>query len=222
MQGELTPENYRFPEVSNPSEKDPLPEEQPTHTEPFPLKIKQKNPTPILDGSRRHVLENCLLKLSAIEIDGKEHVEEYLRSQYRRYFKAGTIKSSYASLECFLKLIKGKGDIKNIAKRDLEKFVEHEQDRGMKLSTVKLRLAVIKAFMRFPVQVNHPDVPPENSRIPAGVTLPDKKSRMHPENSTHPAASQSAHGIGSTSIAPAGTLASGWRADCTASVQAQG
>jgi len=152
IQGELTPENYRFPEILNPSEKDPLPKEPPTDTEPLALKSKQENPTPIRDGSRRHVLDNCLLKLSAIEIDGKEHVEEYLRYQYRRYFKAGTIRSSYASLECFLKLIKGKGDIKNVASRDLEKFVEHEQDRGMTLSTVKLRLSVIKAFMRFMIE----------------------------------------------------------------------
>jgi len=149
IQGELTPENYRFPEVLPPSEKDPLPKEQPTDTEPFPSKIKQENPTTIPDGSRRNVLDKCLLKLSAIEIDGKEHVAAYLRYQYRRYFKAGTIKSSYAALKCFLELIKDKGDIENIERRDLERFVEHEQDRGMKLSTVRLRLAVIKAFIRF-------------------------------------------------------------------------
>jgi integrase/recombinase XerD len=149
IQGELTPENYRFPEVLDPTEKDPLPKEQPTDTEPFPLKTKRENQTPIPDECRRRVLDDCLLKLSSIEIDGKEHVAAYLRYQYRRYFKAGTIRSSYASLEGFLKLITDKGDIKNIERRDLEKFVEHEQDRGLKLSTVRLRLAAVKAFMRF-------------------------------------------------------------------------
>ena len=149
IQGELTPENYIFPEVLDPAEKDPLPKEHPTDTKPFPLKTKPENQTPIPDEIRRRVLNDCLLKLSSIEIDGKEHVAAYLRYQYRRYFKAGTIRSSYASLECFLKLITGKGNIKNIERRDLEKFVEHEQDRGLKLSTVRLRLAAVKAFMRF-------------------------------------------------------------------------
>jgi integrase/recombinase XerC len=149
IQGELTPEIYRFPEVLDSSEKDPLPKEQPTDTEPFPLNTKREKPTSIPDDCSRRVLDACLLKLSAIEINGKEHVEEYLRYQYRRYFKGSTIRTSYASLELFLNLIKDKGDIKKVRKRDLEKFVEHEQDRGMKLATVRLRLAVIKAFMRF-------------------------------------------------------------------------
>lgn len=30
IQGDLTPEKYRFPEAFNASEKNPLPEEQPT------------------------------------------------------------------------------------------------------------------------------------------------------------------------------------------------
>jgi len=164
IQGELTPEKYRFPEVFDSSEKNQLPKEKPAEgslatqfpahfeIEPFPSKIGEKDPRPTPGDYRRHALDACLLKLSTIEIDGKEHVEEYLRYQYRRYFKGSTIRNSYASLECFLKLIKGKGDIKKIEKTDLEKFVEHEQDRGMKLSTVRLRLAVVKAFMRFMIE----------------------------------------------------------------------
>ncbi|MBW1855613.1 MAG: tyrosine-type recombinase/integrase [Deltaproteobacteria bacterium] len=164
IQGELTPEKYRFPEVFDSSEKNQLPKEKPAEgslatqfpahfeIEPFPSKIGEKDPRPTPGDYRRHALDACLLKLSTIEIDGKEHVEEYLRYQYRRYFKGSTIRNSYVSLECFLKLIKGKGDIKKIEKTDLEKFVEHEQDRGMKLSTVRLRLAVVKAFMRFMIE----------------------------------------------------------------------
>jgi integrase/recombinase XerD len=164
IQEELTPEKYRFPEVFDSSENNPLSKGKPAEgsletysqalfeIEPFPSKIGETNPRQTSDDYRRHVLDACLLKLSAMEIDGKEHVEEYLRYQYRRYFKGSTISNSYASLECFLKLIKDKGDIKKVEKTDLEKFVEHEQDRGMKLSTVRLRLAVVKAFMRFMIE----------------------------------------------------------------------
>ncbi len=161
IQEEQTPENYSFPEVFDTSENNPLPKGKSPEgsletcfpvffeTETSPSKIGESNSRQTPDDYRRHVLDACLLKLSAIEINGKEHVEEYLRYQYRRYFKGSTIRNSYASLERFLKLIKGKGDLKKVEKTDLEKFVEHEQDRGMKLSTVRLRLAVVKAFMRF-------------------------------------------------------------------------
>ena len=43
----------------------------------------------------------------------------------------------------------GKRDLEEIERRDIEGFVEHEQDRGLKLSTVKTRLAIVKAFLRF-------------------------------------------------------------------------
>jgi len=46
----------------------------------------------------------------------------------------------------------GKEGIEEVDRSDLEAFVEHEQDRGMKLSTVSLRLATLKAFLRFMVE----------------------------------------------------------------------
>ena len=164
IQGELTPEKYRFQEVFDASEKNQLPKEKPAEgslatqfpahfeIEPFPSKIGEKDPRPTPGDYRRHALYACLLKLSTIEIDGKEHVEEYLRYQYRRYFKGSTIRNSYASLECFLKLITGKGDIKNIERRDLEKFVEHEQDRGIKASTVRTRMKSLRPFILFLIE----------------------------------------------------------------------
>ena len=164
IQEELTPEKYRFPEGFDASKSNPLPQVTPSEdgleanfqifskTDPFLRKIGQTNARPTVEDYRRRELDACLLKLSSIEIAGKEHVAEYLRYQYRRYFKGSTIRNSYASLESFLKLIKSKGDIRKVEKKDLEMFVEHEQDRGMKLSTVRLRLAVVKAFMRFMIE----------------------------------------------------------------------
>ena len=98
IQEELTPENYRLPEVFDTSENNPLPKGKSPEgsletcfpvffeTETSPSKIGESNPRQTPDDYRRHVLDTCLLKLSAIEINGKEHVEEYLRYQYRRYF----------------------------------------------------------------------------------------------------------------------------------------
>lgn len=110
--------------------------------------VKARPPEP-----RRQELEHVLKKLSALELVGKEHVEEYVRHQYRCHFQPNTIRNSYNALVPFLRLVgrNGKRFIEEICKEDLEGFVEHEQDRGLKLSTVRMRLAILKAFLRYMV-----------------------------------------------------------------------
>jgi site-specific recombinase XerD len=86
-----------------------------------------------------------------MQMPAKEHVEEYLRYQYRRNFKPNTLRSSLAGCELFLKFLKaqGKTELSQINRQDLEAFVEHEQDRGVTVVTIKSRLAVVYAFLRF-------------------------------------------------------------------------
>ena len=111
--------------------------------------------TPSLpDSSRRLELEKILKKLSNSEIDGKAYVESYLRQQYRFNFQPVTIRNTYTGLFCFLSFVKerGKRGVEEVEKSDLEAFVEHEQDRGLKITTVKLRLATAKAFLRFMIE----------------------------------------------------------------------
>ena len=163
---EISLEEYRFSRVIATSEAGTYLKDQAAetdlevyfqnlfHLEPFPPPIEQLEPIKTPEECRRQVLDDVLSKLSAIGIEGNEHIEEYLRYQYRRHFQASTIRGSYSSLSVFLKFIKktGKGGIREIERGDLEAFVEHEQDRGMKLSTVRLRLATLKAFLRFMVE----------------------------------------------------------------------
>jgi integrase/recombinase XerD len=54
-------------------------------------------------------------------------------------------------MEFFMKFMKGRGKsgFEQISRDDLEVFIEHEQDRGMKASTVSMRLRTLKAFIRF-------------------------------------------------------------------------
>ena len=164
-QEELSSEEYRFSRLIATSEERTYLKDQPAeadleaylqdrfHLEAFPTYIKELEPIKTPEQYRRQVLDDVLSKLSALEIGGKEHIEEYLRYQYRRHFQASTIRGSYSSLSVFLKFMKetAKGRIEEIVREDLEAFVEHEQDRGLKLSTVRLRLAVLKAFLRFMV-----------------------------------------------------------------------
>jgi len=125
---------------------------------------------------RRRVLEHCLKRLSVLELDTKGYVEDYLCHQYRSHFQASTIRSSYTGLVLYLSFIKekGKAGIEEVDREDLEAFVEHEQDRGLKPGTVKLRLEIVKAFLRFMIDkgVLHEDVFPWRLKVKVPETLP--------------------------------------------------
>ena len=121
----------------------------------------------------------------AKDLPGTRHAERYLRHQYRRNCRPNTItiRNRYITIECFLSFIKkgGKARIEEVTRWDLEAFIEHEQDRGLKLSTVKTRLGILKAFVRFLVEggIVHPDVFPWKMRIKPPETLP---RAMEPED----------------------------------------
>jgi len=126
--------------------------------------------------SRRGVLEHCLKRLSVLELDAGGYVEEYLCHQYRSHFQASTIRNTYTGLVLYLGFIKekGKAGIEEVDRWDLEAFVEHEQDRGLKPGTVKLRLEIVKAFLRFMIDkgVLDEDVFPWRLKIKVPETLP--------------------------------------------------
>jgi integrase/recombinase XerD len=123
-----------------------------------------------------HVLDPLWLKLRKQDLPGRKHVEEYLRHQYRHHCRFNTIRNSYITLEFFLRFIKGLGRVRveEMEKTDLEAFIEHEQDRGLKLSTVRTRVAVVKAFFHFLMErgVIGDDVYPWRLKMKLPETLP--------------------------------------------------
>jgi len=60
------------------------------------------------------------------------------------------IRNSRHGLEAFIMYLQGTGksDLKEIGRGAIERFVEDEQDQGLKLSTVKTRLAQARARNR--------------------------------------------------------------------------
>ena len=125
---------------------------------------------------RRLILERVLERITKLEIDGKDHIEEYMRYQYRCHFQANTIRSSFGALVPFVQFIKerDKASIEEVDKKDIEAFVEHEQDRAMKLTTVRTRLAALKAFLRFMIDngMMREEVFPWKLKIKMPETLP--------------------------------------------------
>lgn len=100
------------------------------------------------------LIDHILQKLSRLELPAKEHFECYMRHKWRLNHKPRTLRSSFTSVLFFLVFYgeSGKRDIKEIERVDLEAFIEHEQDRGMCISTVRTRLACIIAFLHFLIE----------------------------------------------------------------------
>ncbi len=122
-------------------------------------------------------------KFSKQHLIGKMHVEMYLRSQYIRNCRPNTFNNLYSALIPFFKYLRGicKDNLEDIRKQDIEAFIEHEQDRGLKMSTVRNKLAILKAFFRYLLEkgVVNQDVFPWKMKIKLPEALP---RAMYPED----------------------------------------
>jgi len=99
-------------------------------------------------------IERILQNLSRIELPAKEHLEHYLRHKWRLNHKRSTLQGSFTSVRLFLELYgkSGKRDLREIERADLEAFIEHVQDAGQKISTVRTKVAILIAFLHFLIE----------------------------------------------------------------------
>ena len=96
-------------------------------------------------------IDRILKKIFILDLPGKEHFESYMRHKWRMNLSPSTLKGSFVAVSSFLIFYSelGKSHIEDIASNDLEAFIEHEQDRGLKVTTVRTRLKSLWAFLRF-------------------------------------------------------------------------
>jgi integrase/recombinase XerC/integrase/recombinase XerD len=101
-------------------------------------------------------VDRIVQKISTMEIPGREHFESYMRHKWRMNHKPSTLKGSFHAVSTFLSFYAGigKSQLPEIVSDDLEAFVEHEQDRGLKVNTVRTRLHSLFAFLRFLIEQN--------------------------------------------------------------------
>jgi len=99
-------------------------------------------------------IDHILQKLSWMELPAKDHLECYMRHKWRLNHKPRTLFSSFQSVTLFLSFFKGlgKSQLEEATKEDLEAFIEHEQDRGLKVTTVRTKLAYLIAFLNFLIE----------------------------------------------------------------------
>jgi len=117
--------------------------------QPAPAKVvlpfrQNRNPT-------KETFEKISLKLREMDLPGIEFAEKYLSHLCSRNRRPNTLELNYTSIRMFLEFLKTKtvDCIEAVSRRDIEAFIEHEQDRGMKPMTVRGRLGLIKAFLRY-------------------------------------------------------------------------
>ena len=99
-------------------------------------------------------LGKILKRLALMDLPGKDHVEAYLRHLTRRNRRPKTLYSRWGAIVIFLGMIRdsGKTGLEEITRRDVEAFIEHEQDRGNKITTIRTSLVGVQAFLRYLVE----------------------------------------------------------------------
>jgi integrase/recombinase XerD len=99
----------------------------------------------------RKIPERVIRQVRAAELAGSEQVIGYLQDQYRRNCKAATIRSAATAIRLFLTFLKqhGIGQLEDIRRQHIGAFIEHEQDCGLMISSVRQKLQHVYAFMRY-------------------------------------------------------------------------
>ena len=99
-------------------------------------------------------LERILGDISRRDLPGKDHFSEYMRQKYRRNCKSSTLRQAAESLIQFLSFYQdaGKQHLEQMAREDIEAFIEALQDRGLMPNTVRTRLCAVYAFVRFLIE----------------------------------------------------------------------
>ncbi len=97
------------------------------------------------------LVERIFQKVSRLEHPGKAQVFNYLRQGWQMNLKPNSLQQRFKSIELFLVFCAslGKSRLEEIVREDLERFVEHEQDRGTQITSTKTRLKHVLAFIRF-------------------------------------------------------------------------
>ena len=121
-------------------------------------------------------LGKILKRLSGMDLPGKEHVESYLRYLTRRNRKPRTLYSRYGAIVLFIGMIRdnGRTRLEETTRKDVEAFIEHEQDRGNQITTIRTKLVSVLAFLRYLMEeeIVSPDIFSRRIRLRLPERLP--------------------------------------------------
>lgn len=117
-----------------------------------------------------------LKRLARMDLPGEDHVKAYLRHLTCRNRRPKTLYSRWGAIVLFLGMIRDRGipRLEEITRRDVEAFIEHEQDRGNKITTIRTKLVSVQAFLRYLVEegIASPDIFGRRIRLQVPERLP--------------------------------------------------
>ena len=118
-----------------------------TQTQPVTHQSNKSNHEETLEQT---LIDRILQKLFRMELRDADHLHRYMRHKWLLNHKPRTLFSSFTSTVLFLTFCQSLGkSVEEITREDLEAFIEHEQDRGLNISTVRTRMASITAFLHY-------------------------------------------------------------------------
>jgi site-specific recombinase XerD len=153
---------------------------------PIPLLSPQPQIQPTAEDDRRDGFQQVMKRLSASGLPEREQVEQYLHHMYRKYCQIITITRAFETIQWFMSFLKERGTtvFAEVSRKDLEAFIEREQDRGLKITSVRLKLATLSAFFRFLIEagVMQEEVLAKKIRLKLPALLP---RAIEPEHLRH-------------------------------------
>jgi integrase/recombinase XerD len=132
---------------------------------------------------KRWLLAKVLQQLQASGLPGQEQAQTFMLHLYRRSCRPNTLRAYSGALQFFLTFLRhtGKVHLEALTRKDLEAFLEHEQDRSLKATSVRSRLVLVKALVRF--FIDREVISPEVLARSISIKLPELLPRaMDPED----------------------------------------
>ena len=116
-----------------------------------PGDFKSPNLDDNVSGGRRQSVQRIFQRVERKQFPAKEHFLKFLYQKYQRNCKFKTLSNYCATVIAFLCFLEqsGKRLPDQLDKQDLEAFIEHEQDRGLKPASLRLRVVCIRSFLQY-------------------------------------------------------------------------
>ncbi len=121
---------------------------------------------------KRHITHRWCSRLAARGLPGSELAVEYLYGKYIKNLSAHSIKESGRTILHFLGFLERQGTtVYGLTRQDISAYVQDEQDRGLKTTSVANHLRVVYAFIVF--LVDHGVLPNTIMQPKIKIKLPE-------------------------------------------------
>lgn len=122
-------------------------------TFPHPLASPIKPSTAWDKDHRRLALDHFSDRIANSGLSGRGIAVEYLKEKYRNNLAAATIRQSGSVVLSFLSFLQERdADLFKLVRQDINSFVEHKQNLGLKINSVKSYLMGVYTFVHFLVE----------------------------------------------------------------------